>query len=193
MATPVIVQRGATIMSNPTTPTPSSRGLRRLATAVGLAAGLLTTAPSSPHAQSADDRGIVGTWFVQVTLRNCQTNAPAGPAFNSLVTFHVDGTVTEAAATASFAPGQRTPGHGTWTRSGPRTYQQNMLALISFDTPAGYPVPPGGFLAGGQTVNQTVTLVDANHLTSAGTNAFYTTGLQLYRTGCSTADAVRFP
>ena len=75
---------------------------------------------------------IVGTWLVQVTLRSCQSGAALGPAFNSLVTFHADGTLTEAAAATSFAPGQRTPAHGTWTRSGPRTYQQHMLALILF-------------------------------------------------------------
>lgn len=180
-------------MTNSSTQTLSAPTVRRTATTIGLAAVLLVTATGSARAQSGEDRGIVGSWFVQVTLRNCQSGAALGPAFNSMVTFNADGTLTEAAASTSFAPGQRTPAHGTWTRSGPRTYQQNMLALIVFDTPAGYPVPPGGFLAGGQTVSHTVTLVDANHLTSTGTNAFYTTALQLYRTGCSTAEAVRLP
>lgn len=180
-------------MMNRITQTLLARALRRTATTLGLTALLLTAAAGRAEAQADDDRAIVGTWLVQVTLRNCQSNAPLGPAFNSMVTFHADGTVTEAAATPTFAPGQRTPAHGTWTRSGPRTYQQRMLALLAFNTPAGYPVPPGGFLAGGQTVNHTVTLVDGNHLTSAGTNQFYTTGLQLYRSGCSTAEAVRFP
>ena len=41
---------------------------------------------------------LVGTWTVQVTLRDCTTGAPLGPAFNSLVTFHGDGTVSESAA-----------------------------------------------------------------------------------------------
>lgn len=160
-------------------------------TALSLTAILLMATGGSAQAQQGD--AIVGTWLVQVTLRNCQTGAPLGPAFNSMVTFNGDGTLTEATAGTTFAPGQRTPAHGTWNRTGARTYQQNMLALIVFDTPAGYPVPPGGFLAGGSVINHTVTLVDANHLTSTGTNAFYTNALQLYRSGCSTAQAVRYP
>lgn len=171
----------------------TTRGLWSTAAILGLTAALLVVPGRAALAQSAEGRGIVGTWLVQVTLRNCQTGAPLGPPFNSLVTFHDDGTIVEAAASTSFAPGQRSPAHGTWTRQGPRTYRQKMVALLLFDTPAGYPVPPGGFLAGGQTVDHTVTLVDDNRLTSTGTNAFYTNGLVLYRTGCSTAEAVRYP
>lgn len=193
MSTPTDRPAGDTTMVNISRQAFGTRGLRRSVVALGGAALLLMTQGGSALAQSGPDGGIVGTWLVQVTLRNCQTGAPLGPPFNSLVTFHADGTIVEAAASTSFAPGQRTPAHGTWTRQGPRTYRQNMAALLLFDTPAGYPVPPGGFLAGGQTVNHTVTLVDANRLTSTGTNAFYTNGLVLYRSGCSTAEAVRFP
>lgn len=160
---------------------------RALAT-LGLTAFMLATAGGAAQAQSGDP--IVGTWLVQVTLRNCQSNAPLGPPFFSLVTFHGDGSISEAPGGVAFAPGQRSPGHGSWSKLGPNTYRQSMVALVLFDTPASYPVPPG-FQAGGQTVNHRVTLTDANHLTSTGTNAFYTNGLQLYRTGCSTADAQR--
>ncbi len=76
-----------------------------------------------------------------------------------------------------------------------------MVALLLFDTPANLPGTPGfdpslpvspGFSAGWQTVNHTVTLTDANHLASFGTNAFYDVNLNAYRTGCSTAVARRF-
>ncbi|MEP7117537.1 MAG: hypothetical protein ABI880_08150 [Acidobacteriota bacterium] len=151
---------------------------------------LLLLGGGSAAAQSTD--GIVGTWLTQVTLRNCQSNAPLGPPFFSLVTFNGDGTVGESAGGTTFAPGQRSPGHGSWTRVGAQTYAQSIVALVLFDTPAGYPVPPGGFLAGGQTITHTVTLLDPDHLTSVGTNAFYTSTLTQYRTGCSTATAQRF-
>jgi hypothetical protein len=173
---------GDTIMMN---------SCRQALTALGLTAILLMASAGSALAQQGD--AIVGTWLVQVTLRNCQSGAALGPAIFTLVTFHSDGTISESASGTNFAPGQRTNAHGSWNRTGARTYQQNMLALIVFDTPAGYPVPPGGFLAGGQVVNHTMTLVDNNHLTSTGTNAFYTNSMQLYRSGCSTAEAVRFP
>ena len=119
---------------------------------------------------------------VQVTLRDCATNAPLGPPFNSLVTLHDGGTLSESAGSLAFAPGQRSPGHGAWTREARRTIAQRMVALILFDTPANLPGTPGfnpslpvspGFFAGWHTVTHTVRLTDADHVTSAGTNVFY--------------------
>jgi len=170
--------------------TTSGTGARWHAAAVtALAVTLTLTSSGAAFAQSS---GLVGTWLTQVTLRNCQTNAPLGPPFYSLVTFHSDGTLSENPGGTTFAPGQRTAGHGSWTRQGPNTYSQNIAALLLFDTPAGYPVPPGGFLAGGNTITHTVTLLDADHFTSAGTNALYTNAAVQYRTGCSTASGQRF-
>ena len=45
---------------------------------------------------------------------------------------------------------------------------------------------------GWQTVSHTVQLTDADHLASSGTNAFYKTNGELYRTGCSTSIGQRF-
>jgi hypothetical protein len=76
-----------------------------------------------------------------------------------------------------------------------------MVVLINFDTAANLPGTPGfdpsrpvspGFFAGWQTVTHTVTPIDADHLTSAGANAFYKLTGELYRTGCSTAVGQRF-
>jgi hypothetical protein len=122
--------------------------------------------------ESGSPDGPVGTWTVQVTLRDCSTGAALGPAFNSLVTFHRGGTLSESAGSTAFAPGQRTSGHGTWTRAERHTYQQQMVALIVFDTnpnlrgspgfnPA-LPVSPGLF-AGWATVTHTFEVVDADH------------------------------
>jgi hypothetical protein len=150
---------------------------------------------------SGSREGLTGAWNVQVTLRDCATNAPLGPPFNSLVSFHDGGTLSESAASLTFAVGQRSPGHGSWTREGRHTFLQRMIALILFDTPANLPGTPGfnpslpvspGFFAGWQTVTHTLKLTDGDHAISAGTNAFYKSDGTLYRTGCSTAVDQRF-
>ena len=175
---------------------------RSLVTVLGLTGLLLATSGRTLVANSNDARdGLTGAWSVQVTLRDCATGAPLGPPMNSLVTFHEGGTISESAGGLAFAVGQRSAGHGIWSQKGRRTYRQKFIALILFDTPANLPGTPGfdptkpvspGFLAGWQTVTHTVELVDANHLTSEGTNAFYKTDGTVYRTGCSTAVAERF-
>jgi hypothetical protein len=168
---------------------------------LGLIGLLFTTSGSSLLARSNDSHhGLTGAWSIQVTVRDCATDVPLGPPSNSLVTFHVGGTLSESAGGA-FAVGQRSAGHGIWTQKGRRTYRQKFIALMLFDTPANLPGTPGfdptkpvspGFFAGWQTVTHTAELIDANHLTSEGTTAFYKTDGTVYRTGCSTAVAERF-
>ena len=173
--------------------TTSTRRAGTLAALLGLAGSLVMTAGSAATAQSsnsASKNGLAGTWFVQVTVRNCATDAALG-SFNSLVSFHNGGTLSEATSSPSFAVGQRSAGHGNWDAEGDHTYSQHMVALINFDTPANPPASPG-FFAGWGTVTHTVELIDADHLTSAGTNSFYKSDGTLYRTGCSTAVGVRF-
>jgi hypothetical protein len=160
--------------------------VRRAAVIAGLTVAL--TYGQSP--ESGSNNGLVGTWMVQVTLRNCSTGAALGPAIHSLVTFHRGGTITESPGTTTFAPGQRTVGHGSWTSQG-RTFRQEMIAIIVFDTPPNPPASPG-FFAGWQTISQRVELTGPDTLTSAGTNEFVRFDGTSYRTGCSTAVARRF-
>jgi hypothetical protein len=188
--------------SNPMNSRNSNLLCRSLVTVLGLTGLLLATSGRTLIAGSADSsETLTGTWSVQVTLRDCTTDLPIGPPINSLVTFHEGGTLSESAGGLGFAIGQRSPGHGIWTKSGGHVYHQKFIALINFDTPANLPGTPGfdptkpvspGFFAGWQTVTHTVELDDANHLTSEGTNTFYKTDGTSYRTGCSTAVAKRF-
>ncbi len=167
----------------------------------GLAAALVAAGSGAVRANDHDGRArLAGAWTIQVTLRDCASNAPLG-SFASLVTFHDGGTISEATAGQAFAPGQRSPGHGEWTRIGARTYRQRMVGLIVFDTAANLPGMPTfdpaarvtpGFFAGWSTVDHTLQLVDADHAVSAGTNQFYKADGTLYRSGCSTATATRF-
>jgi hypothetical protein len=151
------------------------------------------TATAAQSPASGFGRDLAGAWSVQVTLRDCSTNTPLGPPFNSLVSFHSGGTLSESVGSTTFAPGQRTPGHGTWSRIGSRTYRQQMVNLLLFDTlsnlPPGHnpalPITPG-FFAGWQMVTHTV-VVNREGFSSSGTNAFHRSNGELYRTGCSTA------
>ena len=166
----------------------------RAAAIIGLAAALLISTGRTGRAQSNDSAsksGLEGTWFVQVTLRDCATDAQIGLPFSSLVTFHRGGTVSESTSSPAFAAGQRTDGHGTWSSDGRNTYSQRMVSLINFDTAPNLPKSPG-FFAGWSVVSHTLELTDANHATSSGTNAFYKADGTVYRTGCSTAVSVRF-
>lgn len=168
----------------------------RTAAVLAMAAAALATLPAPvAHAAGSAPR-VTGTYAVQVTLRDCASGAPAGPPFDSLVTLHGDGTITETPGGRAFAPGQRSAGHGAWKRIGRRTYSQNVVALITFDTPANLPGSPTfdpsrpvtpGFQAGWSTIEHTITFSSATNGTSAGTNAFYTQAGVQYRTGCSTA------
>jgi len=175
-----------------------------VAAVVGLAGALLTTPGASVRAESREsspDPEIVGTWAVQVTLRNCDTNAPIGAPFNSLGTFQSGGTSIGSTASLAFAAGQRSAEHGIWSRRARRTFDEKIVALIVFDTAANLPgtaeydphlpVAPGLF-SGWQTIIHTIKLDDADHYTSAGTTAFYKADGTLYRTGCSTAIGQRF-
>jgi hypothetical protein len=177
-------------------------GARVLAT--GLACTLLVAmsaaAVGAESKESGSSHGLTGTWLIQVTLRNCTTNAPLG-TFDSIVTFHRGGTLSESTASPGFAIGQRGPGHGIWAPEGHRTFSQRMVSQIAFETAPNLPGPgfdpsravTPGFFAGWATVSHTVELSDADHATSAGTNEFYKSGETVpYRSGCSSAVATRF-
>jgi hypothetical protein len=168
-------------------------GLRRLAVAGSLIVAFAAVSGGTLMAESeasASDKGLAGTWLVEVTLRDCVTGNPLGPAFQSLVTNHRGGTLTEATGSLAFAVGQRSAGHGVWSHQHKKTYTQQIVALILFDTAPNVPFTPG-FFAGWQTITHTVE-VNGDHSTSAGTNAFYKFDGTLYRTGCSTAAGQRF-
>ena len=173
---------------------------RATVAAMSLAALLMTSGTIGVAQSTRSAQGLEGTWLVQVTLRNCASSASLG-SFNSLVTFHEGGTLSETTSSSTFAIGQRSPGQGNWTFDGRRTYTQRMVSLINFDTAANLPGTPGfnaslpvspGFFAGAVTVTHTLELVDANHAASSGTNEFYRADGTSYRTGCSSAVLTRF-
>lgn len=177
-----------------------SGGVVALLWLTGAVVGVSGRAATAESGVSVSQASLVGTWAVQVTLRDCATTAPLGAPINTLVTFHHGGTLNESAGGLNFAIGQRSPGHGTWSRAGGHTYRQQMVALVLFDTEPNLPGTPTfdptapvspGFVAGWQKVDHAVEMIDADHFESRGSNAFYKLDGALYRTGCSTAAAER--
>lgn len=176
-----------------------SRKVLHFSGAVALAGALITTSGVGAAAHADSSANVVGTWLVQVTLRNCETQAPLHTD-DALITLHRDGNITESARAAAFAPGQRGSGHGVWARLGAGRYSQKMIALVKFDTPPNLPGTPTfdparpvspGFFGGWQTVTHTLEF-SGNNLVSSGTNTFHKFDGTLYRTGCSTAVLTRF-
>jgi hypothetical protein len=179
------------------------RGTFSLSPVMLLTAAVVILASVPAFAQRQSDSSIpVGPWIVQVILTDCATGNPLPNApFTSLVTFHHGGTLTETGGGPGFEPGQRSTGHGAWTHIGGRTYLQRMVVMINFTTAPNLPGTPGfnpalpigpGFLAGTSIVTHKFTLSDADHASSYGTNEFFKTNGESYRSGCSTAVAVRF-
>jgi hypothetical protein len=155
---------------------------------VALVCGVLAGGAALGQPSGSEGRTIEGTWYIRVQPIDCATGLaiPNVPPINSLATFHAGGTLSEVPGGQGFAPGQRTPGHGLWHHESGQTFSQKFTALINFTT------VPGVLEAGWQTVTHTVSLLDRDHLESAGTNAFYRSDGTIYRTGCSTATGTRF-
>lgn len=166
-----------------------SRSCRRSSLVLaGLAGIAIVSASASAH---ADGRTLPGTWLVQVRLLTACTGGTALPPFWSMLTFASEGTLTGTTMNQAFAPGQRGPDHGTWSRERGGDYAAASVAFIMFPTPPSPPASPG-FQSGVQRIDQAITLTDANTFESTATVTFYDASAQLYRQGCARATGRRF-
>jgi hypothetical protein len=143
-------------------------------------------------APAQDGRGsLVGTWRVQVTQVSCQTGAPLGQPFQSLLTFADGGTMAEDTTNPVFAPGQRGAGQGVWEHR-PHTYAARNVAFINFTTPADPATHNPGFQAGEQSIAQIITMKNRDTWTSTAAIQFTDTTGTVYRQGCAVANGQRF-
>jgi hypothetical protein len=151
---------------------------------VGVAYGASQTPENSVPSNSLDMmeqsqavRGkLVGTWRVQVTIRNCQTGAEV-VNFPSLVTFAQGGTVVETTTGAN--PALRGDGHGIWQNVDGQVYDAVFEAFL-FNT--------AGAWTGRQKVTQTITIgADMDQLTAIAASEFFDTNGNPTAAGCSTA------
>jgi hypothetical protein len=144
---------------------------------------------SAVAAHDSDDKGdpgdLSGTWQFQITLHNCQTNAPIGAPFNSLLTFADGGTMTETTANSMFSPAERGPGHGVWSRG--RHKGQYSAASLAFIT-------MNGALVKTQKITQNIQMGPGNDrlTTPSATVEFFDPAGNLLQTACAVATGQRF-
>ena len=166
---------------------PNQHGAARLLTALVLIVGMLFVGAGLTAQARSEQAGakkeLVGTWRMTITPYDCATGAER-PAFRSMVSFEEGGTLTEAALSPAFQPGQRGPGHGIWNATGDHTYSVVFEAYILFTTQPNPPAP--GFQMGVQRVTTTIE-VNGNQSSGLASVEFFDVAGNLVSTGCSKA------
>ena len=155
---------------------------KALARSLATPALLLAAAFTPALAQNGgDDRSgkLEGTWITTVTRRDCNTGGAVGGAATALNTFNRGGTMID--TTTLIGPAQRSPGLGTWERTGGDTYSAVSIAFI-FDA--------AGVWTQTQKLIHSLT-VNGNALKFDSTVVFYDAAGNVVRTGCATAVAER--
>ena len=156
---------------------------------VGLAifaVALLTAAASQPtysHPGHADDRSrpgdLVGVWNITSKPVDCASGqALPVPPIIGIIAFHEGGTSTEAAPTAT----PRTPGLGTWFRTGPRSFTAT-AHVMNYDV--------NGVSTGRLAIRRDITLAkgDGKFTARGKTTIVDASGNQVER--CTTNEGVR--
>jgi hypothetical protein len=127
---------------------------------VGLiASGLMLSALQGQ--QSGAIVTITGTWMQTITLEG-------QPPFQGLVTFNVDGTLTDTTQSDVMPPDLASPGHGVWMNLSRGTVQFKSVKFLSLAATAGVP-------AGTAVTTGTLTVHDANGFQTTGVVVFYST------------------
>jgi hypothetical protein len=162
-------------------------GAARLITALVLIVGMLFVGTGlTAQARSEQDKSkkeLVGTWRMKITPYDCATGAER-PTFRSMLSFEEGGTLTEAALSPAFQPGQRGPGHGIWNATGDHTYNVVFEAFILFTTEPNPPAP--GFQMGVQRVTTTIE-VNGDQSSGPASVEFFDVGGNLVSSACTKA------
>jgi hypothetical protein len=131
--------------------------------------------------QSKLGNGLVGTWLVQVTVRNCATGVPLA-SFPSLLTYAEGGTLIS--STSSVRPALSYPGQGVWEYVGGQQYTGSYM-FFRFN--------PDGTFAGTQKIVQEIDYDrHADQLSITATFEVFDVGGNVIGTGCVTATGTRF-
>jgi hypothetical protein len=131
------------------------------------------------RADWSEPRGLAGTWRVQVTPVYCPgvTSGTLAAAFQGLVSFTGDGTLTNTFTNALF--GYETPGHGSWWKTGRDTYK-DVVEFLIVDPPTTSP-----YVSGTQKYFGSITLDDENDLKAQVTSLYFNSSGSVYLTKCS--------
>lgn len=153
-----------------------------------LLAALIVSTPTLRSVAAQNDGKIKngggrleGTWDVQVTLRNCQTDAEIR-TFASTTTFMFGGTLLD--STSGVPQALKTPGHGIWSHVGANIYRFKFKSF-SFS--------PTGTFTGWTIITHEASMdPGGKYYESAGTAEVYLPNGDLAFTGCATTTATRF-
>ena len=158
--------------------------LRNIRTLVFGSLLVITTAHCLYAQSKQSGTGLVGTWWVQVTLYDCANPDQTKPPFVSLVAFARGGTMSETTANPAFQPGQRTSGYGSWKQLPGNNYTSIDLAFVVFTA--------GPFTQGTQRINHSITLADdGDQFDDDATVQFFDTSGTLLVSGCARAVGTR--
>jgi len=138
---------------------------------------MLAISLGSMQIAQAQQKNLEGIWNVSVTVTNCTTGALIRTV-HSIQAFHHDGTITEAANTAS-----RGPSEGVWKVTGGQTYQDNFYFYRFTST--------GTFASLANGVDTISLSSDAGHFTSTGNVYDFDANGNLLSTGCVIHTAYR--
>ena len=134
----------------------------------------------SAQGQSGNDQGLVGSWNLQVTLRDCDTGN-ALVSFPAMNTYNQGGTTQQTAVPGPEGPAL--PGHGVWSHQTGRHYS----GAFQFFTLN----PDGTF--GRVIVRSAISLGQGgNSYTSTDTAEVLDANGNLLFRACSTTTATRF-
>jgi hypothetical protein len=84
-----------------------------------MVAGFAQVWVSGQEVNGQSEKGLTGSWDVQVTIRDCASGTPL-ISFPAMMTYHQGGTMTEAANDATAL--RRTGGQGVWAFQFERRY-----------------------------------------------------------------------
>ena len=136
------------------------------------------------QAQKGNDNGLIGSWDVRVTARDCGTGEPIPfiPVFPAMMTYDQGGTMQE---TDLGGPGiVRLQGHGVWQHQIARQYSA-AFRFLNF-------LPDRTFI-GTNVIRSSVTVsLDGNGYTSTDTLEVLDANGVVIGMGCSTTVATRF-
>lgn len=131
---------------------------------------------------------LEGTWDVVITSYSCTTGI-AVTSFRSRLTFMAGGTMIETPFNPAFQPGQRSPGLGTWERTGQESYRALFEAFVYFTTAA--TSPPPRYTRGVQRVDQGIEMDGTDRWNSTATVSFVDEAGTPLSSGCMRAVGTR--
>ena len=133
-----------------------------------------TISPALASDDNSDSGKLVGTWFTQASIRDCNSGVVLR-TFSAINTFSSGGTMTD--TTAAVSPALRSPGLGTWEKTLGQTYGATSVAFL---------FNPAGVWTGTQRLTHSIRFNgDAIEFTS--TNEIFDTSGTVTTTGCATA------